>query len=152
MYCLALLQVAAFVFPAQTTAIILSTMATVLAVYMLKTHVRSFCRICVVAMGAVAFLYCIVAALTEYIVLWWTCYGFWVLLSRAMLELGNLFFGVMFALMQSWPLLQAYLPFANFVWGVLGIRIYKWCINMPPTKGNKHFYKLQVYMDNIVQL
>jgi hypothetical protein len=53
MYCLALLQVAAFVVPAQTTALMFSTMATVLAVYMLKTHVRSFCRICVRVMSCI---------------------------------------------------------------------------------------------------
>jgi hypothetical protein len=42
-------------FPGETAALVLTSMATVLAVYMLRTPLRTFCRVCVVATGAVAF-------------------------------------------------------------------------------------------------
>jgi hypothetical protein len=50
----------------QLQGLVLSSIAAILAVYMMTTPVRTFCRVCVAATGALCFVYCTEAALAGY--------------------------------------------------------------------------------------
>jgi hypothetical protein len=70
-------------------------------------------------------------------------YGFATLFFRALFEVWNLLVSAMFDLIQSWPLLQRYLPFANFIWVPFMNAMYHRYIRKSPAKGSMHLYKQQ---------